>query len=305
MGELRIGTSGYSFKDWLGTVYPRGAKSGDFLRHYARLFDAVEINATYYRIPPPAVFEGMLRKVSESFVFVVKVPGAMTHERERFAESVKPFADAIRPLRDAGQLGGLLGQFPGSFRPSPEADDHLRRLAETFAGEGSIPLNVEFRHMEWMNDDVIQRLRGLGLGIVNVDLPKLRGLPEPTEIVTSDTAYVRLHGRNARMWWRHPTPSHRYDYLYSDEELDPWIDSVERMSAHAERAYVFTNNCRLGQSVVTALQMMTRLDQRLPGDGAADELFEQTAEDRIAQIRELIQQAKGTLGEPWATAGRD
>ena len=297
MGELRIGTSGYSFRDWLGTVYPRGAKSGDFLRHYARLFDAVEINATYYRIPPPAVFEGMLRKVPESFVFVVKVPGTMTHERDRFAESVKPFAEAIRPLCDAGQLGGLLAQFPGSFRPSPEADDHLRRLAEAFAGERSAPLNVEFRHTAWMNDDAMHRLRTLGLGFVNVDLPKLRGLPGPSEIVTSGTAYVRLHGRNARMWWQHPTPSHRYDYLYSEDELDPWIASVDRMRAKSDRAYIFTNNCRLGQSVVTALQMMTRLDQGLPADTAADELFEQTAEDRIAQIRELIQQAKEALGE--------
>ena len=297
MGELRIGTSGYSFKDWLGTVYPRGAKSGDFLRHYARLFDAVEINVTYYRIPPPAVFEGMLRKVPESFVFVVKLPGTMTHERERFAPSVHPFAEAIRPLLEAGQLGGLLAQFPGSFRPSSEADDHLRRLADTFAGDRTVPLSVEFRHTDWMNDDAMQRLRGLGLGFVNVDLPKLRGLPAPSEILTSDTAYVRLHGRNARMWWQHPTPSHRYDYLYTQEELDPWVDSVERMRAETKRAYVFTNNCRLGQSVVTALQMMTQLGQRPPADASPDELFERSVEDRIGEILELIRQAKGSLEE--------
>lgn len=297
MGELRIGTSGYSFKDWLGTVYPRGARSGEFLRHYARLFDAVEINATYYRIPPPAVFEGMLRKVSETFVFVVKVPGTMTHERDRFSESVKPFSEALRPLHDAGQLGGLLAQFPGSFRPSIASDDHLRRLAETFVDDGSVPLNIEFRHTDWMSGEAMRRLRKLGLGFVNVDLPRLQGLPEPSEITTSDTAYVRLHGRNARMWWRHPTPSHRYDYLYSQEELDPWVDSVERMRAETKRAYVFTNNCRLGQSVVTALQMMTALDQRPPADAAPDELFELAAEDRIDQIRALIRQAKEALGE--------
>ena len=297
MGELRIGTSGYSFKDWLGTVYPRGAKPGDFLRHYARLFNAVEINATYYRIPPPAVFEGMLRKVPETFVFVVKVPGMMTHERNRYSESVRPFAEAIRPLLEAGQLGGLLAQFPGSFRPSPEADDHLRRLADTFVGKDSVPLNIEFRHTDWMNDDAMHCLRELGLGFVNVDLPKLRGLPAPSEILTNDTAYVRLHGRNARMWWNHPTPSHRYDYLYSHEELDPWIDSIGRMKDQGERAYVFTNNCRLGQSVVTALQMMTQFDQRSPSDASPDELFELTTEDRMAQILQLIREAKESLEE--------
>ncbi len=78
---IRIGTSGYSFRDWVGTVYPPGMKSGDYLSHYAKMFDTVEINSTYYRIPSPFMFANMLKKVSRDFTFVVKMPKEMTHER--------------------------------------------------------------------------------------------------------------------------------------------------------------------------------------------------------------------------------
>ncbi len=127
--ELRIGTSGYSFADWVGTVYPPGTRPGGFLPFYAKLFDAVEINATYYRTPSPQTFARMVEKTPEGFTFVVKVPRAMTHELASFDRELEPFQRAIEPLAAAGRLGGLLAQFPYAFVPNDASRRHLERLA--------------------------------------------------------------------------------------------------------------------------------------------------------------------------------
>ena len=300
MASIEIGTSGYSFGDWVGTVYPPDARQSDFLKHYARLFQAVEVNATYYRIPPPVTFERMLAKVSESFVFVVKAPKEMTHERSRFADAVRPFNQAIRPLIEARQLGGLLAQFPFSFRPCEESAGHLARLADAFVER--LPVNVEFRHSSWMTDDTFRLLERLGLGFVNVDLPHLPNLPTPTETLTSSVAYVRLHGRNAKMWWRHPTPSHRYDYTYTQTELDPWAKSARRMAEKAKRAFVFTNNCRLGQSVISALRLMEQLGLP-PVNEDSRELFGEDSAERIQRMEDRILVARRSLADD--CPGRD
>jgi uncharacterized protein YecE (DUF72 family) len=289
---IRVGTSGYSFSDWVGIVYPAGAKPGDFLSHYARLFDTVEINATYYRIPSPATFHSMLRKVPPSFTFVVKLPREMTHEREGFARAVVPFFAAVEPLAEAGQLGGLLAQFPYSFKPEPESEEHLRRLAGEVGGRG-VPVNVEVRHAAWSRDETYALLRDLGLGFVNVDLPSLRDLPGPTGLVTSEVGYVRLHGRNSRAWWGKDERA-RYDYLYSERELEEWRPRIEETASNSRLCYVFANNCHLGQSVVNALQLQARFQLPRPTlpTGATEEMFAHTAEVLANAIHERIRMAR-------------
>ncbi len=290
---IHVGTSGYSFKDWLGTVYPTGTKSGDFLPHYAKMFDAVEINSTYYRVPSPHMFINMLNKVPSDFTFVVKVPKGITHEREKFQSVLQPFIAGVAPLVEADQLGGLLAQFPYSFKAAPHTIDHLKILAEAFVGRG-VPINVEFRHNSWYDEAVYAKLKDLGLGFVNVDLPHLRDLPKSSNIVTSDVAYYRLHGRNAKMWWHHPTPSHRYDYLYNQDELEEWATKTEDAAARARTCYIFTNNCHLGQSVVNALQLHRRLGLSPPTlpPGLAPEMFEPSPDKRIAEITKQIEMAR-------------
>jgi len=293
MGTIRVGTSGYSFKDWVGTVYPPRLKPGDYLSHYAKMFDTVEINSTYYRVPSPFMFVNMLKKVPKDFTFVVKVPKEMTHEREKFDSVLQPFVQGILPLVEADQLGGLLAQFPYSFKAYQESLDHLKQLADAFVHRG-VPINIEFRHSSWYGDEVYSNLRDLGLGFVNVDLPRLTNLPGPSNVVTSDVAYYRLHGRNARMWWNHPTPSHRYDYLYNEEELEEWARRVEEAANKARVCYVFANNCHLGQSVINALQLHQRFGLRQPTTppGVSPEMFEPRVEERIAHIRAAIQAVK-------------
>ena len=293
VAEIRVGTSGYHFKDWVGTVYPKGLPPSEFLPYYAQMFDCVEVNTSFYRVPERSLFEGMLRKVPEGFVFVVKTPKEMTHERSRFGEVLGPFLDALEPLREAQCLGGLLAQFPYAFRPGPETNAHLERLATTLVDAG-IPVNVEFRHDAWARDEVYERLRELGLGFVNVDLPRLSRLPGPSSIATSSTAYYRLHGRNAEMWWEHPTASHRYDYSYAETELKGWTERVEAMRPRVDVAFVFTNNCRMGASIIDALRMkrLFSLDTLIPDSQASADLFTTEPEDPLEAMQTRIDAAR-------------
>ena len=302
--ELRIGTSGYHFKDWVGTVYPRGMPSGEFLPFYAQMFDCVEINTTYYRVPGRGLFEGMLKKVPDQFVFVVKTPKETTHQREQFDKVVEPFLAAIEPLRDAGRMSGLLAQFPYAFKPSPASMAHLEKLAGALVGAG-IPVNVEFRHDGWYQEETFSKLRALGLGFVNVDLPRLSKLPGPSNVVTSPIAYYRLHGRNAEMWWRHPTPSHRYDYSYNDDELKGWTDRIEEMRPQVDVVFAFTNNCRMGASIVDALRMkqLLSLDALMPIAQPSGDLFETEPADALEAMRARVEEAR-KLDRPAVDAWR-
>jgi uncharacterized protein YecE (DUF72 family) len=291
-GEVRIGTSGYSFADWVGTVYPRGMKPGAFLSHYAKLFDSVEINATYYRTPSPRTFARMVETTPDNFTFVVKVPRAMTHDLAAFDRELEPFQKAIEPLVRARRLSGLLAQFPYAFVPNEASRRHLAKLARSF--ETEIPVHVEFRHDDWTNEATFDLLRTLGLGFVNVDLPELPHLPRPSEVATNRTGYVRLHGRNETTWWNQDKAKalakalagDRYDYLYTATELGPWAARIERLAEETDITYVFANNCHLGQSVVNALQLGQRLG-RSPVDDATS-LFARTLDERIHDMQQAI-----------------
>jgi len=293
--ELRIGTSGYSFSDWVGTVYPEGTRPSDMLKTYAKDFDAVEINFTYYRNPTPGIFEGMLRKVNSDFEFVVKAPKGMTHEREAMASVAKSFVKSLKPLIDSGQLGGVIVQFPQAFHANDSAMDHIRQVADVFV-PNDIKTSIEFRHKGWNQDRVYELLEKLRLGFVNVDLPRIEALPAPTNIMTNDLAYYRLHGRNAAMWYKPPTGSHRYDYLYNDEELEEWAQRIEESADVAWKVYVFTNNCHKGSSFVNGLRLKQRFDQHVRTEAEADQtLFAGTdPEDRLEAMTQRVQAARAS-----------
>lgn len=245
--SVRIGTSGYSFEDWRGNFYPGSIEKGKMLDHYSRHFNTVEINSTYYRIPHPVVMANMLKKVPEGFDFTVKVPQSFTHQRDNLELDRGKFHDAIRPLSESGRLSGLLAQFPYSFRFGPDALDYLSICREAMAPHR---LFVEFRHNGWVNRPMYDRLTSEGIGYVCVDEPQIRGLLKPDVFATTDTAYIRLHGRNGEKWWE--GGNLRYDYSYSDDELTEWRDRVRKIMQKVKTTYVFFNNCHLGQAARNA-----------------------------------------------------
>ena len=298
--RILVGTSGYSFADWVGPFYPPGMRSGDFLAFYARHFDVVEVNSTYYRIPHPRVIEQMEKKTPAGFRFVVKLNQAMTHEGAREPALYHEFLAAIEPLKQAGKYDGLLAQFPWGFKRTPESLGQLEAMRERLPGE---PLFVEFRHESWSSVETGPWLRERGLGFCAVDEPALKGLMPPVTMVTAEDAYVRFHGRNAKNWWgggerrsgapapapatpvseaprdlfgatppaavaegrSRPPAGDRYDYDYSVPELKEWLGRIQELAQQARRTYLFFNNCHAGQAARNAKLMQELLrQQRLP-----------------------------------------
>ncbi|MEW5946399.1 MAG: DUF72 domain-containing protein [bacterium] len=249
---VRIGTSGYSFRDWVGVFYPDGTPPGKMLEFYAKNFNVAEVNSTYYRIPPPGVFAGMARRTPDGFHFVVKTHKSMTHSRDFDADALAVFNAAVQPLRDAGKLLGFLAQFPWSFRFAPPNLDYIRRLRDSFRAQS---LHVEFRHDSWLRDDVFETLCAADIGFCMVDEPRLEGLIPPVARATTATAYVRFHGRNSTDWWRPRKGSDRYNYDYSDGELLEWVPAIKRLDGECDTVLLFFNNCHFGRAPRNAERM--------------------------------------------------
>ena len=254
-GSIHIGTSGFSFPDWTGVFYPPRLPRSDWLAYYAREFSAVEINATYYRIPPPATFQRMADETPEGFNFWVKVPGEVTHGDGDVAPVMDSFLDALKPLTESGKWRGALAQFPNSFAPSPHAWSRILKARDALRGE---PLAVEFRRAEWLTAGVLERLAAEGLVSVTVDLPALDGLPATRSMVTGEFGYARLHGRNRAAWYDRRAGD-RYDYEYSSTELEAWLPHVRTLDERAPSTFIFFNNCHAGQAVKNARMLKALL----------------------------------------------
>lgn len=247
---IYIGTSGYSFEDWQ-TFYPAGLRSGARLSYYARRFPAVEVNSTYYRLPHPVVFRRMEEKTPPGFRFIVKLHQDVTHKGLAEPDHFRTFFDVISPLEEAGKFHGALAQFPWGFRRTQKGVDHLRRVCDLMQDR---PLFVEFRNDSWAREETFAELRALGAGFCCVDEPRLPGLFPSIVKATTDTAYVRFHGRNAQHWWG-GSDMLRYDYDYPDAELLHWVQAVRDLESSATDTYLFFNNCHAGHAAENALRM--------------------------------------------------
>jgi len=230
------------------------------LELYAQAFGAVEIDSTYYAIPKRSLFENMARRTPADFRFCVKAPGSVTHapaDGRPPDDDANAFADSIEPLVAARKLGAILVQFPHSFRPDSGAQ---RRLSAMRRWWPDLPLVAEFRHRAWQHAETEDLLRDLGIGLCNVDEPRLSTLMRPGAEVTSPIGYVRFHGRNSAQWWRQDrTPGARYDYLYREEELVEWLPRISEIESQTRETYVFFNNHRLGKAARNASEMSRML----------------------------------------------
>jgi len=255
MGEILIGTSGFSFNDWIGVVYPAGMKKQDMLPYYERSlgFKTLEVNYTYYSMPSVKTMESFAKRTSREFSFIVKAHKSMTHEKsDNVKETCRYFRAGIEPLN--GNMKALLFQFPYMFVPNDENISYLRFLREEFNGYESI---VEFRNAKWSDERYLETLKELSLGYCIVDEPKLKGLLPFSPQLTSDTGYFRFHGRNTS-WFKEPLEV-RYDYLYSEKELRQFVEPIREIAGRASTTYVFFNNCHAGKAVKNALMMIEML----------------------------------------------
>jgi uncharacterized protein YecE (DUF72 family) len=266
MGEILVGTSGFSFDDWIGEVYPQGTRKQDMLPYYVNNlgFKALEVNYTYYSMPSRRTMESFARRTASDFSFVVKAYRGITHSvADDIKETCRFFKEGIEPLGE--NMKALLFQFPYMFLPTDENIAYLRRVRDEFAGYESI---IEFRNARWFEERYFELLRELSLGFCVVDEPKLKGLMPFTPVLTSQTGYFRFHGRN-RAWFREPVDV-RYDYLYSEKELKTFVQPIEDAASNTDGTiFVFFNNCHAGKAAKNALMMIELLRQKPSFDTTA------------------------------------
>jgi uncharacterized protein YecE (DUF72 family) len=253
---IYIGTSGFSYKDWVGVYYPAGLQQGDWLSFYSREFNACEINSTYYAIPNVAVLQSMSEKTGNGFLFAIKANQEMTHQREDGAAICRAFRQVLEPLVTASKLGCILAQFPYSFDFNRDNWEYLAQIRQNLLG---LPLVVEFRNARWLKVEVFQWLRQQDIGFCCVDEPRLPNLLPPIAEATSKIGYIRFHGRNKEKWWQHDQAFERYDYTYKPEELNEWLPKIKKLASITEKTFIFANNHWKGQSIGTVRQLQLML----------------------------------------------
>jgi uncharacterized protein YecE (DUF72 family) len=198
--RLRVGTSGFAYKEWKGSFYPRDLPAGDMLRYYAERFPAVEINNTFYRMPSVATLEGWAQQAPEGFVFVLKASQQITH-RKRLNDVAEPVDIFFRNATVLGtRLGPVLVQLPPNMKKdTARLESFLQLVPERRR------VAFEFRHTSWFEDDVydVLRARGAALCIAH-------GEEVATPLVaTADWGYLRLR-----------------QVAYDDVDLDTWVQRI-------------------------------------------------------------------------------
>ena len=250
MADILIGTSGYSYNEWVGTVYPEETKQKDFLPCYAGLFPTVELNFSYYKMPEAKNISKMLVDAGPNLTFAIKAHRTLTHEVNPalWEGEAKTYLTAIEPMLNLNRLEAILFQFPYSFHYTPENRRYLDKLLAFFKG---VPAAVEFRAADWCIGKVIDGMKSREVPLVSLDMPDLKGLPPTMDVVTGPLAYVRLHGRNKEAWWGKDEHA-RYDYLYSDSEVEACAARIKRITEQAKRVLVYFNNHAFGKAVRNA-----------------------------------------------------
>jgi uncharacterized protein YecE (DUF72 family) len=252
--RLRVGTSGYSYAEWV-PFYPSGTKSSEMLKVYAEHFSIVELNYTWYQMPKPDMIERQMNRAPENFLFATKLTRTLTHEvdADSWQKEIKAYRRGISPLIGARRLLAVLVQLPPSFERSAPHRRYLAKLLDALSG---LPLAVEFRHASWANDRVFAELERRAVTLVTVDAPELPWLFPALDVVTNPRLiYARFHGRNLK-GWSSGNMQLQFDYDYSDEELQKWVEDVlEKMANRARSGALFFNNHVRAQAPRNAEQL--------------------------------------------------
>jgi uncharacterized protein YecE (DUF72 family) len=218
-----VGTSGWTYDHWRGRFYPHDLPKKGWFDFYAREFQAVEVNATFYRTFKDQTYHNWRERAPQGFGYVLKAPKLITHRKYLLDvdDEIRTFYQSCSLLQDKFEMI-LLQVAPNT----PYDLQRLNRALTSFPDPGRVA--VEFRHSEWLNPETLSLLRSIGATICNVDSPQQK-IPRD---LTSNRAYLRLHGRNR---W--------YAYNYSDDELREIAELArDLVQKGARRVYIFFNN---------------------------------------------------------------
>jgi len=308
---IRIGTCSWADEALSKYFYPPKFPAKERLAYYADHFDTVEVDSTYYRLPGESMVQGWADRTPDGFTMHVKAFGLMTRHpvklevlpedlqsampvdergrvdrppRELRGEVFRRFLAALEPLRAGGKLGGILFQLPPYVVYKDRSLEYLEWAREQLGGDTML---VEFRHRSWLDDEnvaaTLSFLESIDAAYVTVDAPKsdtAKNLVPTVPAVTNGIAYVRFHGRNMATWnKRGGSAAERFDYLYSDEELEEWTPTLRELGGQSKEAYAFFNNNsssqdpqnplgRISQAAANAQQLRRLLDvNRIPASG--------------------------------------
>ncbi|MGH9995544.1 MAG: DUF72 domain-containing protein [Nitrososphaeraceae archaeon] len=286
MGRLTIGCSGWNYGSlpeedggWIGVFYPD--KETKRLRHYSEFFDTAEMDASFYErfynSMTKGTFIGMSKATPVGFQFSVKVPETITHKKrldvkKNALKDFEAFLEKISPLRNTNKLGAMLLQLPPSFTVdefknvesfldelSAFSSEHRESLHEDKSSTGDdYQYALEFRHPSWKTEGPWELLSHYNIASVITDSPKKENLEflSETTVTTADHSFVRFHGRNTKgHYW--------YDYLYSKEELEPWVKKIDKIKEQTKVLRIYFNNHYGGKAVINALEFKEMLGIKL------------------------------------------
>jgi uncharacterized protein YecE (DUF72 family) len=258
--SVHIGCSGWSYSDsferggWVKVFYPDAQTKK--LPYYAQFFDTAEMDATFYErfymYMTNDTFTAMARKTPDKFQFSVKVPETVTHDKRLDVRKgamglLEEFLDKISPLKSANKLGAVLIQLPPSFtvKEFQNTEEFLNRLPSGY------DYAIEFRHPSWNTEGPWEMLKHYGIAAVMTDSPEQDNLQFLSQaIVTANHCFIRWHGRRVKP---------RYNYLYSKEELGPWVEKLRELSDESAVVRGYFNNHYGARAVVNAIELKEML----------------------------------------------
>ncbi len=263
---LYLGCSGFQYTDWKESFYPKGMEENKYLMYYYKFFNSVEIDSTYYSFPGEKTVNSWISKIQgkEDFVYSLKFPREVTHDPEGITEKSIEVARSfvskvILPIKSSGFLGSALLQLSPFVDPVKDGQV-LGRLEDLFSSVYSTyRLSVEIRNKNFLDNNVLPAflniLKKFNIALVSVDSPGLPYFYYPT----ASFSYIRFHGRNYDLWYGKGDLKGRlnkYDYLYSEEELKPWVDRVRGMG---DEIFIYFNNHAQAKAAVNAAEFQKLL----------------------------------------------
>ena len=262
---VAVGTMGWSYDDWNGVFYPEETESKDRLPHYARAFDTVEIDSTFYGTPRENTLQNWVRSTPDNFVFCSKVPKLITHDLG-LRDALEPLSTFVRTMAEMGaKRGPMLFQMPPSFTYDelPALQALLPSLDET--GDPDARFAIEFRHPSLLAAEVFTLLQAHNVALAATDYP---GMPRRFA-PTADFAYIRLIGKHGAF------NAHRRVIEDKSDTVRRWAAALRRGQSRIERAWVFCNNDYEGFSPATcgSMQDALGLPSRRPASEMQGKLF--------------------------------
>jgi uncharacterized protein YecE (DUF72 family) len=302
--KILVGTASWSDPGFVERWYPKKMPAGERLAWYAQHFEMVEVNSTFYSVPDARMVERWCRSTPENFTFDVKLhqllsrhstnvkllPPALQRAAETDAKSkvkltprieqamIAAFRRPIEILRASGKLGALLLQLSPAFSPKMHELSELEPLLEALSG---FPIALELRNRNWVEGERLQALldflRAHSAALVSVDAPAEKHFtimpPDLDEITNPALTYLRLHGRDARAYTTGKTVAARFNYDYSDDEIDEVAQRARTLAKKASAVHVIFNNNALDYAPHAAARLRVALGQMIADIPRQTELF--------------------------------